>query len=470
MGRQSNRSESEDLPTHFLIQAFGEKARKSVNSQDDFFLFFGSIFQLLIISKMKRKLLFRSLLSVAFLFSSCSLFAQTVQILKQVIVAAGGNFSDDGDKAIIAAYNPVSKALNVFDSIPARSVSDIEIDGNYAYLAADSLLIRYDIDTYTKTHSAVVPGIRMIEVAGNKLFVTRGFGADSNYVHQYNKNDLSFVKAYSEITAEAEAILAISDTVYVSVVGDFINPKKNLAYIQLSNDLFKSEITLGDSSAGNIFMFRHHEFLVSVNTIQYNSSYATIEFHNTFTGDKSYETVNATVTGIGGIEFDNLILITSTGVRYYDLQNGTLGNLKIIGNFRVGDVDFTKGDLYLTQTDFFSYGRMLRVYGGSSTQIDTINIGIAPEAIATDFRIVGSVNENKFNTHNLVIYPNPASDIINIKCEKSGQIEIFDQTGKLIDSFSSDKNKIDITSYTSGIYFIRFTGQDSVGHSRFVKQ
>jgi len=56
------------------------------------------------------------------------------------------------------------------------------------------------------------------------------------------------------------------------------------------------------------------------------------------------------------------------------------------------------------------------------------------------------------------IYPNPASDLINIQCRSSGNIKIYNTTGKLcLEKNITDENTIiDIRSLSSGLYVIQF--------------
>lgn len=73
-----------------------------------------------------------------------------------------------------------------------------------------------------------------------------------------------------------------------------------------------------------------------------------------------------------------------------------------------------------------------------------------------------------------LIYPNPASDLINIKFVKKEKtfIEIFDMNGALIlDEILSEKNQIDIQCLPSGIYNCRVkTNKEVLGLQRFVKK
>jgi hypothetical protein len=66
-----------------------------------------------------------------------------------------------------------------------------------------------------------------------------------------------------------------------------------------------------------------------------------------------------------------------------------------------------------------------------------------------------SINETISNTKTISIFPNPANTEINIDLPSNGsaQIEISNAMGQVIIK-DQNKNKIDISNLTNGLYFI----------------
>jgi len=66
----------------------------------------------------------------------------------------------------------------------------------------------------------------------------------------------------------------------------------------------------------------------------------------------------------------------------------------------------------------------------------------------------------------IVLYPNPSNNIINIKIENTNYttIEIYDITGDLkFNTGTNSKNvKIDVSDYTTGIYLIKVKQDDKI--------
>ena len=63
--------------------------------------------------------------------------------------------------------------------------------------------------------------------------------------------------------------------------------------------------------------------------------------------------------------------------------------------------------------------------------------------------------ENNNEMKKIIIFPNPTNDIVNIEGEFDF-IEIYTIEGKLIKTLT--ENKIDLTSYNSGIYLFKIKG------------
>ncbi|MBK6640835.1 MAG: T9SS type A sorting domain-containing protein [Bacteroidetes bacterium] len=79
---------------------------------------------------------------------------------------------------------------------------------------------------------------------------------------------------------------------------------------------------------------------------------------------------------------------------------------------------------------------------------------------------------------NLLLYPNPANSTLNIETSKlmtsGSKLIITDVAGRTLLTKSLDgsstKHQIDISSFTSGIYFVQFDGGKGIERGRFVKE
>lgn len=72
------------------------------------------------------------------------------------------------------------------------------------------------------------------------------------------------------------------------------------------------------------------------------------------------------------------------------------------------------------------------------------------------------------------LFPNPAQDKVNLQIgqpEEIVQITVVDGTGKILSTFKSFVNSIDVSAWNSGVYFVQFTtNQGGLEVIKFVKQ
>ncbi len=73
------------------------------------------------------------------------------------------------------------------------------------------------------------------------------------------------------------------------------------------------------------------------------------------------------------------------------------------------------------------------------------------------------------------MYPNPVSDLLNIKLPTGtdkAEVSVFDYTGRLVSSkiISSNDTAIDVQKISKGIYMIRVDANNKIGVQRFIKK
>jgi len=71
-----------------------------------------------------------------------------------------------------------------------------------------------------------------------------------------------------------------------------------------------------------------------------------------------------------------------------------------------------------------------------------------------------------FKIHELIAYPNPTSDILNINLQAK-KIEVYDISGKILKTYYDIEDSIDLSDIQNGIYFVKF--EDSYNNHHAVK-
>jgi len=96
------------------------------------------------------------------------------------------------------------------------------------------------------------------------------------------------------------------------------------------------------------------------------------------------------------------------------------------------------------------------------------------KAIPTQIEIeCSALNQDEFVKDNLVIYPNPVIDILNLKFQnnsKIDKIEIVSLQGNIIQEIKNiQTNLIDLSSISAGFYFLRIYANKKVFYEKLVK-
>lgn len=72
--------------------------------------------------------------------------------------------------------------------------------------------------------------------------------------------------------------------------------------------------------------------------------------------------------------------------------------------------------------------------------------------------------------NDILIYPNPTDDFITITLENNAEFEIISSIGKVIDVVKVDSiQKVDVSSYPDGIYFLKYNNSNDVQTFKFIK-
>ena len=92
--------------------------------------------------------------------------------------------------------------------------------------------------------------------------------------------------------------------------------------------------------------------------------------------------------------------------------------------------------------------------------------------------IFTTIGLNEYLQSRVVLYPNPAKEIVNVQCTMNNvqmdgaEIEVLDVYGKLLQTLkvSSEITQINISGLADGMYFVRVTTDQGVVTKRFVKK
>lgn len=116
-----------------------------------------------------------------------------------------------------------------------------------------------------------------------------------------------------------------------------------------------------------------------------------------------------------------------------DAKITVLSDGRIVLGTNVYNNDYSKSDL-----------RIYLIHDGYDSTIETVSID-----------------------RNFTLYPNPVKDILNIRISDNTQIEsieLFDITGRWVDTKYNDVESIDLSAMPSGVYLLHITTKDGVNY------
>lgn len=331
--------------------------------------------------------------------------------INQVLVLNEGyyNYSDSSIEVpvVIGSYNPTTQTYVNLDTINgARFASDLVIDGDFYYVAADSFLIKYDLNTHQRIATATVPGIRNIAISENNLFVTRGEYLINyeSYLQVYSLNDLSFVMQFDTTVGpsySSQNMIIKDNKLFVAINNGFEyqNEKGFVGVVDLSNMSYDTEIDLGIDGLNPDNMMTDDDFLYTVN----NKDFSGASISKISLTDYSVSTVNiaAASTGCGTSTFrdDKLIYQISGTTELLEWDPQLLNNygdlIDISQGFYELSYEGVNEYLYASSTDYVSSGNVY-IYNNENELVEEFECGVSPGTIAFDIRNTTGITNFNF--------------------------------------------------------------------------
>ena len=143
------------------------------------------------------------LFTIGFGFST---LVQAQNYVHQAIILNEGYFDYQTNEILvpvtIGSYNPTSQLYQVVDTLEGmRFASDLIIEGDYYYVAADSRIFKLDLNTHQEISSVLCPGVRNLGIYQNKLVATRGeyLTTYDSYLHVYDATSMSLIAAIDTV-------------------------------------------------------------------------------------------------------------------------------------------------------------------------------------------------------------------------------------------------------------------------------
>lgn len=135
------------------------------------------------------------------------------------------------------------------------------------------------------------------------------------------------------------------------------------------------------------------------------------------------------------------------------LEAGNYGIKYTLGNYHWGGVDPKEYDIELDDQTI--------------SEGDELRFNLPDQGVATIYQKSDLVSINNKSNNKLNIYPNPATEKINIEIdERINKVEIYDNLGNIV-LISYKYENIDISTLSSGVYYVKI---NNTIKSKFIKK
>ena len=384
-----------------------------------------------------------------FLFFLFTNFTFSQNYVHQVLILNEGYFDYSLNQSVVpptlGSYDPLTQIYTTIDTLNGkRFASDIIVNDNHVFVAADNTLYKYDKFNMSIYDTINIDGIRNIAIWNDKIIVSRGDYDNAtfapilfnSYLQVFNLSDLSFYTEFDTINGpkwSTQNMIVTNNKLYVAINNayEWGNYKGLVGVIDMSNMSYINEIDLGPDGKNPDNLMFDGSNIYSVNNKDFSG--ASISNINLSSSTSTTTNISSVSTGCGtsALRDDKLLYQISmdTDLFEWDTQSNDSSGISLgySTNFYDLSYDQINNLLYTSETDFFSFGT-IHIYNNNNNLINSFSCGISPGNIVFDIRTMPSyIEENIFVNDKSYIYDIFGRKLQSLNNQPSG---IYYKNGK----------------------------------------
>ncbi len=408
-------------------------------------------------------------------FLTALILLSSMAFSQKALILNGGQFGNPQENVNLQIYDVLSQQYSQIDTIYTESVQELILEGEFAFIAAQDSIVKYNLSNETRVAAAEFLGMSTKDlcIVGNELWVSNFYGQSNNNIYIYDKDDLSFIDSIIDVSrASGSMVYDGNDFVYASQnssSASFADTLGIIIKIDANTKAIVDTIDFDNYTENIGQLFIHNNLLISINA----NTIATASLSNNQKNRYDYNHYFGVGNQSGySIYSDTLFLIADADIAAISLNDFSVLDSNILGTDLIAfDYDTINHHFYTTRTDFFSYTEGA-IYDRSGQNLDSLIVGFSPEAVRiyydTKVGLTSKIQESK----EFKVYPNPAVDRIQIDFEGFGEqleMTIFNQVGAVVHSeYIHAKSKVDVSKLSRGIYFVMLQSKENQGVQKLI--
>jgi len=361
------------------------------------------------------------------LFVICNLFGYSQdQYVHQILILNEGCYDYGMNEILepvtIGVYDIETNTYNTIVEIEnVRFASDLIIDEDYFYVAADNKILKYDLNSYDLLFSVEHIGVRKLMIYEEKLFVTRGeydsstFGPVffESYLDVFLKDDLAHFLSFDTTNGpqwSTENLLINDNQLYVTINNayEWGNYKGILGIVDLSNMTYTFEIDLGEDALNPINMMLYNNTIYTLNNKNWDGSSVSMVDLTVSTTPETMILSNVSAgCGVSIIRDEKFIYQKSNETELYSFSLENTEQMNLEPNFNYNYYALAEnplnGHLYAAIANFTSNSGVI-IYDEDNNEINTFFADVATSKIVFDIRMNNNFSlKDDFNTNSSIV-------------------------------------------------------------------
>jgi hypothetical protein len=412
-----------------------------------------------------------------------SSLVQAQSYVHQVYVLNEGHFNYQTNTIVkpvtLGSYNPVTQVYKTIDSLGGmRFASDMVIDGDFLYVAADTKIFKYNKLTNQRVGTINLPGVRGLGVAQNRLIATRGeyLTTYPSYLHVYDATTLQLISAIDTVSGPkwaSQDIVIDGTKAYIAVNNAYVigHEKGFIGILNLNALTYGNEIDLGPNGKNPDNLMKTGNTLVTVNNKSWDgTSISRIQLAG---NSIVTSTISSATTGCGTscIRDGNIIYQLASATTLNEWNVLTMTNVGPLANLSLNYYEIAEDKInhlfYASNTNFLTFGKVF-IYNQANVEVTHFDVGVSPGTIIFDVRSASTASMEELE-HALSIYPNPSNGSITVKTASKGTLFVSTLVGQDVYSAPiTNEATLDLGHVGAGTYLVRLSLENGISTTKKV--